>query len=88
MSDTQHQQAQAAKKAYLHSLKAYFSQFDDQVDSPDVSGLLDALKPVICQEAFALLGPKKYVVAEQLGINRGVLSRYLARPLPTPDDVA
>ncbi|MEZ9997944.1 hypothetical protein AB4428_06520 [Vibrio lentus] len=73
-----------AKKAFKANLKAYLSQFDEKLDTPDVSQILRAFKPVIFQESMGMVGKRKSHVAKMLGVNRGILSKTLIDH-PKPD---
>ncbi|MFA0056370.1 hypothetical protein [Vibrio echinoideorum] len=73
-----------AKKAFKASLKSYLAQFDEWTETPDVSVILNGLKPVIFQESVDLISQNKTKVARTLNVNRGVLSKVLQQhPKPT-----
>ena len=71
------QQAALSKRAFKQSLKDYLKQFNEFTDTPDMSGIVQAMKPVIFQEAMGVVSDKKYVVAQVLGVNRGILVKTL-----------
>ncbi|WP_299143406.1 hypothetical protein [uncultured Vibrio sp.] len=75
-----------AKKAFKTSLKLYLLQFDEKTETPDVSEILNAFKPVIFQESISLISQRKTKVARALGVNRGILSKVLLQhPKPMDD---
>lgn len=71
------QQAAHSKRAFKQSLKAYLNQFDEFTDTPDMSAIVQSMKPIIFQEAMGLVSHKKHLVAQVLGVNRGVLAKTL-----------
>ncbi|MCW8336115.1 hypothetical protein [Vibrio paucivorans] len=71
------QQAALTKRAFKESLKTYLNQFNEFTDTPDMSVIVQAMKPVIFQEAMGVVSDKKYVVAQVLGVSRSVLAKTL-----------
>ncbi|KOO12774.1 hypothetical protein AKJ18_22025 [Vibrio xuii] len=66
-----------SKRAFKESLKTYLNQFNEFTDTPDMSVIVQAMKPVIFQEAMGVVSDKKYVVAQVLGVSRSVLAKTL-----------
>ena len=86
MQTTPSDEMKQAKKAFKASLKSYLAQFDEKNEIPDVSEILNDLKPVIFQESMELISKRKNQTAKLLGVNRGVLSKVLQQhPKPMAD---